>query len=174
MYKKIIYLSQSLQENNIENKNYNTEAIINKIVDELEIILENTSKYIVYRNNPGMILDDIITQSNRIEPDIHVAIHINVDEVEGTEIFVYKPGIKSEILAKDIYSSIHRVYYNKSYVKGIKYDTKIQELSKTMATALKIEINANINDIKWIKNNTYIIAQAIADGINTYFKKISV
>ena len=174
MDKKIIYLSPSIQEYNVGNSDYGTEEkMMNKIADELEIILENTGRYIVYRNNPNMKINDIIVQSNRIKPDIHVALHSNAGGGVGPEVFAYKPGISADILAKDIYSSLLRVYYNKNYGRGVKYSTKIKELSKTKAPAVEIEIgfHDNANDVNWIKNNTYVIAQAIADGINTYFKK---
>lgn len=174
MEKKVIYLSPSTQESNIGVSNYGSEEeMMNKITDELETILENTGKYIVYRNDPSMDLSSIIAQSNRINPDIHVAIHSNAGGGTGPEIFAYKPNIKADDLAKDIYYAILRVYYNKAAGRGVKYNSEIRELRETKAPAVMLEVafHDNVKDANWIKNNTYVIAQAIADGINTYFRR---
>lgn len=88
MEKKIIYISPSTQQSNIGAGSYGSEEYrMNQIADSLEKILEETGRYIIYRNDPQMSVSEIIAQSNRINPDIHVTIHSNAGRRKRSRSF---------------------------------------------------------------------------------------
>lgn len=62
---------------------------MNRIVDIIEKRLIDDG-YVVYRNNPNETLKQIVQQSNKINPDIHVALHSNAS---GTNIKGQGPEI---------------------------------------------------------------------------------
>lgn len=174
MEKKIIYLSPSAQEANIGVGNYGTEEYrMNRIADVLQNALIRSGRYIVYRNNPAMTLDEIIQDSNSVRPDAHIAIHSNAGGGTGPEIFIYSAGTLDEILARAIYDELIRVYYNKSGGRGIKVDYRLKETREVQAPAVIIEVafHDNVKDAAWIINNTPTIAMAIKAGIDSYFNK---
>lgn len=91
---------------------------------------------------------------------------------KGPEVFAFRPNIRADNLAKDIYYELLKVYYNKANGRGVKYSKEIRELRETTAPAVDVEVGFHDNeaDAEWILNNTNVIAQAIANGINNYFK----
>lgn len=62
---------------------------MNRIADIIEKRLKDDG-YVVYRNNPNETLKQIVQQSNKINPDIHVALHSNAS---GTNIKRQGPEI---------------------------------------------------------------------------------
>lgn len=88
--KKVVFLSPSAQEYNIGLGNFGSEEYrMNRIADIIEKRLINDG-YVVYRNNPNETLKQIVQQSNKINPDIHVALHSNAS---GTNIKGQGPEI---------------------------------------------------------------------------------
>jgi N-acetylmuramoyl-L-alanine amidase len=174
--KKIIYLSPSTQEKNKGIGNYGTEEYrMNILTDALEKMLEMSGKYIVYRNNELMNMDEIIAQSNRVMPDIHIAIHSNAanTKASGPEVYISRPGGRSEDLANDIYSELLKVYYNPSLGRGIKVDNELKEIREVEAPSVLVEVgfHDNANDANWIMNNNWKIAKSLYNGIDKYFQK---
>ncbi len=177
MEKKRIYLSPSTQENNVGVDDYGTEEYrMNLIADNLEKLLEDSGKYIVYRNNEKMDISEIVAESNKLNPDIHVAIHSNAGNTvaTGPEVFIAKEDGKSEILADALYDNIMKIYYDQSKGRGVKIDNELRELRETNAPSSLIEIafHDNIKDADWIVSNTDEIALALKKGIDEYFTKI--
>jgi N-acetylmuramoyl-L-alanine amidase len=178
-----IYLSPSVQHNNIGVSNYGTEAKrCNEIANftEKELIRHGIK---VYRNKPSMTLAQIVHDSNVKKATIHVAIHTNAYNLKarGSEGFCYKLGInsKGEKLIKYIYKYISGLTPTSD--RGIKQgfnfygtDKHIYELAMTTMPAALIEciFHDNIEDVKWMLsgNNIELIGIAIAKGILEYFE----
>lgn len=173
--KKIIYLSPSTQDKNIGVGNYGTEEYrMNLLADALEKKLETSGKYIVYRNNEGMDLSEIIAQSNRIMPDAHIALHSNAanGKATGPETYISEAGGNSQRLAEDIYAQLLKIYYNPSAGRGVKVNNELREIREVNAPSTLIEFafHDNPEDAKWIIGNTEKISQAIFLGIEDFFK----
>lgn len=175
MEKKKIYISPSLQEANVGIGDYGTEKYrMNQLADILEANLKLNNNYEVYRSGENFTLSEAIADSNRINPDIHIALHSNAGGGVGPEIFVYKQGIVAEKLANNIYEEIMKIYYG-NIGRGVKYSTEIREVRETNSPAVLIEFafHDNEKDATWIVNNMDIIALAIERGIDKYFENKS-
>lgn len=173
MEQRIVYLSPSVQQNNIGVGDFGTEEYrMNRIADILEQLLEK-SGYIVYRNNLEDTLAQIVEESNEIRPDIHVAIHSNAngENARGSEIFTNREDTSGDRLANYIYDEILRIYPEPSLGRGVKYTNVLYEIVNTLAPSVLLEVafHSNIDDANWIINNEKKIAEAILRGINSYF-----
>lgn len=175
MEQKVIYLSPSAQEYNIGFGNFGSEEYrMNRIADIVERLLKQRG-YTVYRNNPENSLSQIVKESNEINPDIHVALHSNASGGQGLgrgpEIYVNRPGIRADMLAKDIYEQIEKIYPEPELGRGVLYSTNLYEIRETLAPAVLLEIafHDNEKDATWIMENEQQIAEAITKGIDNYF-----
>lgn len=173
MEQRVIYLSPSVQEKNIGVNDFGTEEYrMNRIADILQELLEDAG-YIVYRNNPENTLSQIVRESNQIRPDIHVAIHSNSNgpTSRGPEIFTNRPGTSGDRLANYIYNEILNIYPESELGRGVKYTSELYEIINTLAPAVLLEtaFHSNVDDANWIINNERQIAEAIFNGINSYF-----
>ncbi len=174
MEPKVIYLSPSTQENNLGIDDYGTEEYrMNRIADIVERLLNETGRYIVYRNNPNDSLSSVVAESNRLRPDIHVAIHSNAGDgsARGPEIFANRQGTSGDKLANAIYNEILKIYPEPQLARGVKYTDVLYEIINTLApsTLLEIAFHDNKEDANWIMQNEEEIARAIVNGINEYF-----
>lgn len=172
--KKTVYLSPSVQDWNIGVGDYGTEEKrMNEIANFLEKKLLDSGKYEVIRNNPTMNLSEVIADSNRVNPDIHVAIHSNagIGNSKGPEIYYYTTSTNGKKLATDIYNNILNIYPDKSFARGIKPTTELRELRETKApaTLLEVAFHDNLEDSLWIMQNEEKITNAIYKGIEEYF-----
>ena len=165
-----IYLSPSLQEDNIGTGDYGTEQ---KRMNELCTILSPMLKkygHTVYRNTPDMTLTKAINDSNNKKVDIHIALHSNGfnGTIQGAEIFHNKGSVKGKKLATDIYKYIESITL--TIDRGVKESSTLGELKYTIAPAVIIEVgfHDNIKDANWIINNIPLIAESITKGINDY------
>ncbi len=177
MEERVIYLSPSAQQNNIGVGDFGSEEYrMNRIADILENILGKKG-YRVYRNNPYDTLAQIVEESNRINPNIHVAIHSNAgaETAQGPEIFTNRENTPSDMLANYIYDNILDIYPDREKGRGVKYTTSLYELRETNAPSVLLEVafHSNEQDAKWIMENEERIAQAIADGIEKFFNDYS-
>ena len=107
---RVIYLSTSAQEFNIGVGNFCSEEYrMNRLGDIVENKLKSLG-YTVYRNNSNNTLRQIVEESNRILPNIHVALHSNARgsgfEGRGPEIYANREGTPGAKLAQDIYDKI--------------------------------------------------------------------
>lgn len=173
---KVVYLSPSLQEWNVGIGDYGTEEKrMNEIADVVERKLKAMG-YDVRRNNPQNTLAQTVRESNQIGPAIHVAIHSNASGPSakgiGPEIYANRPNTSGDRLANTIYREIEKIYPNPEAGRGVLYTKNLYEVVKTLAPAVLLEVafHDNEEDSKWIINNIENIGEAIAIGINNYFK----
>lgn len=160
-----VYLSPSVQENNVnKNVNFVEETEMNLITDILEVELQRHG-VTTYRNDPGMSLYQIVTDSNSKNVDFHFAIHSNAGGGKGTEIYIYAKGGKAEQYAEKIYAEVAST--TPTADRGIKVDSSLYETKNTKAPAALIEVDFHDNDTiaKWIQENRKPLAVAMCKGI---------
>lgn len=177
-----IYLSPSTQEHNLGAGNYTTEEVrMNELTDLIEAKLK-PYKFKLCRNTPEMSLSQIVGDSNRKKPDIHVAIHSNAGngKARGCEIWCHKFGGEGEKLARAIYKYIEPL--TPSTDRGIKegynrfgIGKPLYETAHTTAPAVIIEtiFHDNLADELWLLENMDSMAGAIVEGILEYFKVVT-
>jgi N-acetylmuramoyl-L-alanine amidase len=173
----IIYLSPSLQENNVGVGTYGTEEKrMNELTDILEGLLADCG-HTIYRNCPTWTLSQAVANSNKYKPDIHIALHSNTfnKTARGCEIWCHKFGGKGEKLARSIYKYLSPLSPVED--RGIKEGYNrygdghpLYETAHTTAPAVLIEVgfHDNIQDVEWLTDCKEDIAIAIMNGINEY------
>lgn len=173
-----VFLSPSTQQFNIGYGNYGTEEErMNQIADIVEYELRRNG-LTVARNSPDQTLQEVVAESNALQPRIHVAIHSNASatgEARGGEIYVHKFGGKAELLARDIFRYLEPLTPTDDF--GVKEGYTAfngqgyYELRRTTAPAVLIEVafHDNPEDAQFIMDNIYEIGVAIARGILAYF-----
>ena len=166
MYK--IYLSPSTQNKSFGVGNFGTEEYrMNEITNVVEKKLLETGNFLIFRNKPNMPKKDIIKESNDLKTDMHIAIHSNYGGAQGPECFVKVGDERSNGIAKEIYKSLMRIYYDKNIDNGLSYNNEIVEIMSVEASGVLVEVgyHDNIKDAKWIVENVEKIGNAIAEGI---------
>ena len=99
---KHVYISASIQEWNAYFGGGNEEGQMQPVGQRMAAILWEHG-FIVSDNNPTMTLQEVVAESNLLKPDIHVAIHSNAGGGEGTKVFCWPGGTRSEKLANLLY-----------------------------------------------------------------------
>lgn len=166
---KSIYLSPSLQKHNIGSGGYGSEEKrMNEIANVTQKVLKEHG-VVVYRNKPEWSLSQVVNDSNRVNPDLHFAIHSNAGGGRGAEVFAYATGGNGEKAAKAIYSEIEPLTPTSD--RGVKFNPSLYELRNTIAPAALVEIafHDNAEDAAWIINNKEAIGIALAKGVLKYF-----
>lgn len=170
MYK--VYLSPSTQDKSFGISNFGTEEFrMNQIADIVEQELIEHGDVAVFRNVPGMSKQEIIKDSNDVNPTIHVAIHTNYGNKVGPECYIKEGSEISNGFGKEVYNKLIKVYYDKSIDNGLIYDAKIIEINEVESPAILVMVGChdNLNDVNWIIENIKPIGVSIADGIKKGF-----
>ncbi len=166
-----IYLSPSFQDQNVGVGNYGTEEQrCNEIADIVEKELKKNNNFVVVRNNRNMSLEEVISDSNKSNSDIHFSIHTNAGDssARGCEVYAYSPNTEADKLAKIVYKNLSQI--TPSNDRGVKYNS-LAETSSTKAIAILIEVgfHSNVEDAKWIINNIELIGKNLAKSLYEYF-----
>ena len=173
-----VYLSPSLQEWNVGYGNYGTEEErMNQIADVVDYELKRFGLNVV-RNSPSQSLQEVVAESNAVNPKVHVAIHSNASAngtARGPEVYTHRCGGDGERLARDIYTNLEEISPVDGF--GVKegytaFNGKgYYELRRTRAPAVLIEVafHDNPQDAQFIMDHIYEIGVAIAKGILEYF-----
>ncbi|WPD20167.1 N-acetylmuramoyl-L-alanine amidase [Thermaerobacter composti] len=166
-----VYLSPSVQEHNVGVGDYGTEEQRMQVIGALVETYLRANGFDVRRNRPEMSLKDIIIDSNRYQPDAHVAIHSNAGGGEGTEAWYYPGSEQGRKLAQAVYDEVAPLSPGKD--RGLKTSSVFAELRSTVAPAVILEVGFHDNpaDAAWIMSQPRQIAKAIARGICRYFGK---
>lgn len=173
---KSVYLSPSMQENNIGVAGYGTEEDrMNQVSDVIQGILEQHG-ITVYRNKPEWTLQQVAEDSNSKKPDIHFVVHSNAGGAQGCEVYCHRFGGNGEKLARAVYMELSPL--TPSEDRGVKEGCNLfgsgkslYELAKTDAPAALVEIafHDNPQDAAWIISHVGEIGAALAIGILKYF-----
>lgn len=173
-----VYISPSLQDWNVGYGMYGTEEQrMNQIADIVQYELGRHG-ITTWRNSPDMSLQQAVAESNRLEPDVHVALHSNASangEARGAEIYVHRFGGEAERLARDIYGYVSDLTPTEDL--GVKegYTTfngqGMYELRRTASPAALLEVafHDNPEDAQFIIDNIYELGRGVARGILDYF-----
>lgn len=167
-----VYISPSTQEKNMTALGTTEEYMMHLIADELVQLLQD-SGLMVYRGKKEQTLQQMVAESNRLKVDAHIAIHSNAtgtnEKARGCEVFHYPSSTKGIKLANYIYEYIEAL--TPTADRGVKTSNVYYELVYTNAPAVIIEVDFHDNHegAKWIMDNIYLIAEAIAQGICDYF-----
>ena len=132
-----IYLSPSTQENNVGAGSYGTEEQrMNQIMDRIEADLQG--RFTLYRNRPGMTLQQVVADSNAKKPDLHFALHSNAGGGSGAECWISAKGGQAEQFAKRLMEEMSALTPGKD--RGVKVSTSLYEVNKTKAPAVILEV----------------------------------
>lgn len=164
-----MYISPSVQENNIGAGSYGTEEKMMQLIGDIVVQLLQYNHQEVYRNKASMTLAQAVADSNSKNVDIHFAIHSNAGggKARGSEIFYLSE--KGKKLALAVYKYIEPLTPTSD--RGVKKHEHLYELNKTDAVAALIEVafHDNPEDAAFIMNNIQQIGEGIAHGICDYF-----
>ena len=175
---KSIYLSPSTQENNIGVGAFgNEEQRMNEVCDVLQKQLLRHG-ITVFRNKPEMTLNQVVTDSNRKNPGIHLAVHSNAHQGKsrGCEVYCHRFDSEGEHLARLMYERLEPL--TPSLDRGVKeahshfgVGRPLYELAYTRAPAALVEIafHDNPDDAAWILANIESIGIALTKGVIEYF-----
>ncbi|KAF0195147.1 MAG: N-acetylmuramoyl-L-alanine amidase [bacterium] len=169
-----IYLSPSVEENNLYVTGGSEEYYMNLIADAMIPYL-GISNIKFTRNNPRDTVEDIIAKSNAGNYDLHLALHSSYGseqfsgDLQGINVHYYPSNTNSQSLANNISEYLKIIYHNPNLVKVIPNIT-LDEITKTIAPAVFVELgyHDNSEDAQWIKDNIYGIARRLVLAITEY------
>lgn len=170
-----VFLSPSTQEFNPYINGGNEEKQMNLIADEMEPYLRSSGISFT-RNEPKRGVKGAISDSNANHYDVHFALHSNAGDGElagkltGIDVYFSPYSAKSQQLANDVVISLKDIYPTPSKVKSVP-TTSLGEISRTKAVAILAELgyHDNIDDEKWIKDNSASIAKKLVEALCSYF-----
>lgn len=183
MSKHKIYLSASTQEHNVGAGDYGTEEDNMFILrDRIEYYIKSGSHgdlFIIEKNNnKKSSLTDIVNESNKFKPDIHLSNHSNAGKssVRGCEAYyshLNKNG-EGKKMATLWYKEISKVTPSSDrgvYSDSILYKSGLYELTKTISTAVLMEhfYHTSLADIGFYQKNIDRFAIATAIAVYNYF-----
>ena len=170
-----IYLSPSLQENNLYVNGGTEEEITNLIADAMEPYLLASGIEFV-RNRPEMSLGEAIAASNAGDFDLHVAIHTNAapeslsGKLQGVDAYYFFDSRYGREMAELVAARLREIYPDTQKVNTVPTAT-LRELRRTYAPTVLVEVgyHDNIEDAQWIKENIESIGRALAQSVTDYF-----
>ncbi len=170
-----LYLSPSLQEFNPYVDGGNEEYYMNLIADEMMPYLIS-SGIEVTRNNPEQTLSQVISDSNKGNYDLHLALHSNAappalaGQITGSDFYYYANSSRSKSIAELFANNFKAIYPEPSKVRTVS-TTSLAELTRTRAPAILIEIayHDNPQEAQWIRDNIGEIAENLALSVAEYF-----
>jgi len=166
-----IYVSPSSQEHNTGIAPFTVEEQeMNKIADILIPLLNKDGRFIVKRNSPAWEVNQMASDSNKFEADIHVAIHSNAGGGVGTEVYAYGPGTNSEKLAKALYNQVAPLSPGKD--RGVKFNKGLYEVGdhvRSTAALIELGFHDNACDAQWLATNSQQIAVALYKGVCDFY-----
>jgi N-acetylmuramoyl-L-alanine amidase len=140
------------------------------IGNEVELYLTSTGQFQVFRPQTNWTLQQIIDDANSKTDvgDLYLAIHTNSGGGRGCEVYAYAPNTNSDKFAKILYNKIAAI--TPSSDRGIKYTPKLDEVWKTEACAVLVEIafHDNSDDARWLIDNVKLIGRTLAEAICEY------
>lgn len=166
-----IYLNPSVQYSNSyiignTNEGYQMNQLANLLYDKL---IEKTN-LVVYGNlsYPGLSLSQSIKESNSLNVDVHIALHTNGGGGKGSE--AYFKNANGKVLSQCLLNSLNAILPYPT--RGVKSTTSLYETNTSTAkatTLVEILFHDEKNQALFLINEMEAIAEALVDGIITYF-----
>lgn len=134
----------------------------------------------VFRNRPDMTLAQLVVDSNRLQPDLHYAIHTNAtvtpNTARGCELWIHKKGGEAERFAKILYAAISALtpWVDRGIKEGKdRFGTgrPLYELGMTdaPATLAEMDFHDNAVSVKWLLANMELLSMTSCVAIEDYF-----
>lgn len=168
-----IYLSPSTQQNNIGVDGVSEEVRMNALARDVGALLTRRG-ITVYYNNPNWTLDQIISDSNAKNPDLHLSIHSNAGGGSGTETWCYGiSGTNSAAFGSRLQAALAGALELPD--RGIKDSTvpgfRWAEVVRVTATSVLTEVyfHDNAADILRFNQRRNSVVQAMAGIISEWF-----
>ncbi|WP_324822686.1 N-acetylmuramoyl-L-alanine amidase [Sinanaerobacter sp. ZZT-01] len=170
-----VYLSPSVEEENLYINGGTEECIMNLIVDTMIPYL-NASNIIFERNNPNDSLAQVIAQSNLRFRDLHLSIHsTNAPKnlsglLQGPDVYYYAYDPNSKKAAETISKNLATIYPNSNLITEIP-TVAYEELRRTKSPAVLVNLgyHDNFDDAQWIKENISAIAKNLSLSLAELF-----
>lgn len=109
-----------------------------------------------------------IGESNRWNPDIHVAVHTNAGGGRGT--YTYYTSSAGKTLAGFLQKAVAVVSPGKEHDSGLRHTDGFAELNLTLCTAVLIELEFHdwLTGAQYIASHPTLLGEALANGILKY------
>ena len=159
-----VYLSPSSQTaNSYASGKTNESAVCKKIAIAAEEALKRND-YSVKRGSTSKTVSQRIAESNSWGADLHVPIHTNAGDGDGTLVMCFT-GCAGNKYVKAIYAEVAALSPGKD--DGIKVRTDLAEITDTVAVCVYVECEFHDDPdlANWIINHTTEIGEAIARAI---------
>lgn len=163
----IIYLSPSNQ-NKIIEKDVIEKDFTRNICNKLKEKLENDEN-LTYICNEKNTVDDNIEESELVNADIYVCVHISKNLSKKISV-VCNDNSLSKKLSRNILQQLKLVYKINNLNNDIQKDANIIEVKKSYIPITFIEFPGDEESIKWLKNYKEDIVDAMYRGITIYNK----
>lgn len=110
--------------------------------------------------------------ANEWPADYFISIHSNANDnpaINGTEVYIYRPGTQSEYLAQNVLQSIVQRVGTRD--NGVRVNPTLYLLRRTAMPSILVELGyiTNMSDADKLKNDQYQYAYAIYEGLLRYF-----
>lgn len=170
-----VYLSPSIQPFNKYLTTGDEQYWMNIIADEMMPLLTKNG-ITVERNTPNTSLGQAIRESNAGNYDLHLALHSNASpdsmkgKLRGPDVYYYPYSTRGERAANIIADNLRTIYPDPTLVNTVT-TTRLAEVTKTSAPAVLVEIayHDNVQDERWIRENTELIARNLSLSVCEYF-----
>lgn len=168
-----VYINPSVQYSNSyiigdTNEGYQ----MNQLANHLYYKLKEKTNLVVYGNfdYPGLSLSQSMKESNSLQVDAHIALHTNGGGGKGSEAYYKTSGGK--VLAQSLLDSLNEILPYPT--RGVKSTTSLYETNTSTAkaaTLVEILFHDEKNQATFLINEMDTIADALVDGIITYFSE---
>jgi N-acetylmuramoyl-L-alanine amidase len=166
-----LYLSASTQEKNQTVIGKSEESIMQELARNIALAIQKKTDQIqIYFNQPEWTLDQVISDSNRRKPDLHLALHSNAGGGTGTETFSWPAGTNSYAFATLLQDKVVDILGLLD--RGVKDGRHLAEVGKAVnATSVLIEIYFHDNeaDMAQFRAKYAEVRDAIADAVIEWF-----
>lgn len=169
-----IYISPSVQENNLFIIGGSEEYYMNRIADAMIPYLK-ASNIRFFRNSPGSTLPQIIARSDSENCDLHLVLHSSSSPenirgvLQGPDVYFFTASTKGQLAAEIFALNLKKIYPNPSLVSVIP-TTTFSELRNTIAPAILVDVayQDNYADAAWIRDNINEIGKNLAHSVTQY------
>jgi N-acetylmuramoyl-L-alanine amidase len=166
-----VYLSGSVQEHNQTVIGKTEESIMQEFARNIALAIQRKTDQIeIYLNQPEWTLDQVIADSNRRKPDLHVALHSNAGGGTGTETWAWPAGTNSFAFAILLQDKVVDALGLPD--RGVKDGRHLAEVGKEVhATSVLIEVffHDNEHDMAVFRAKYAEVRDAIADAVIYWF-----
>jgi N-acetylmuramoyl-L-alanine amidase len=137
-----------------------------------EVRLSRPSPTTVLVTNNSTSLIERVRMANSWPANYFISIHANANvnpAINGTEVYIYRLYTQANWLAEQVMDGIVEATGTRN--NGIRANPSLYVLRRTNMPAILVELAyiSNPSDVEKLRNNQYLFAQGIYNGIMRYF-----